>query len=121
MSADNEVSMELPAWLNGIDVAITVCDREGVIITMNERAAKTFAADGGRALVGKSLMACHPEAARQKIRLLMKTGTGNSYTIEKNGVKKLIHQEPWYRDGEMGGLVEFSIVIPFSLPHFVRG
>ena len=113
--------MELPAWLNGIDVAVTVCDRQGVIIAMNRRAGKTFAADGGLSLVGKNLMDCHPETAQQKIRSLLATGASNDYTIEKNGVKKLIHQEPWYRDGEMGGLVEFSIVIPFSLPHFVRG
>ena len=113
--------MELPAWLNGIDVAITVCDRQGIIIAMNERATETFAADGGLSLVGKNLMDCHPETARQKIRSLLATGAGNSYTIEKNGVKKLIHQEPWYRNGEISGLVEFSIVIPVSLPHFVRG
>ncbi len=113
--------MELPAWLNGIDVAVTVCDREGIIIAMNERATKTFAADGGRALLGTNLMDCHPEAARQKIRSLMETGASNSYTIEKNGVKKLIHQEPWFKDDKMGGLVEFSIILPFSLPHFVRG
>ncbi len=113
--------MEFPAWLNGIDVAITVCNREGVILAMNERAAKTFAADGGLSLVGKNLMDCHPETARQKIRSLLATGASNDYTIEKNGVKKLIHQEPWYRKGEMGGLVEFSIVIPVRLPHFVRG
>ena len=113
--------MEWPDWLNGIDVAITVCDRDGVILAMNERAAKTFAADGGLSLVGRNLMDCHPEAARQKIRSLMASGASNDYTIEKNGVKKLIHQEPWYRAGEMGGLVEFSVVIPVSLPHFVRG
>lgn len=113
--------MDDPTWLNGIDVAITVCDRDGVITYMNERAGKTFAADGGQALVGKNLMDCHPETARQKIRTLLATATSNTYTIEKNGVKKLIHQEPWYRDGEMGGLVEFSFVIPQALPHFVRG
>lgn len=112
--------MEFPAWLNGIDVAITVCDREGTIIYMNAQAERTFAADG-LSLVGKNLMDCHPETARQKIRSLLATGASNDYTIEKNGVKKLIHQEPWYREGEMGGLVEFSVVIPVSLPHFVRG
>jgi len=108
-------------WLNGGDVAITVCDRQGIIIYMNEQARRTFAADGGKALVGKSLMDCHPETARQKIRAIMETGASNSYTIEKNGVKKLIHQAPWFQDGEMGGLAEFSMVIPVSLPHFVRG
>ncbi len=113
--------MESSAWIEGIDVAVTVCDREGVIVCMNEMAAKTFAPDGGKALLGKSLMNCHPEPARRKIRRIMETGAANSYTIEKNGAKKLIHQAPWYRDGEMAGLVEFSIVIPFDLPHFVRG
>jgi transcriptional regulator with PAS, ATPase and Fis domain len=113
--------MESPAWLNGIDVAVTVCDREGVIMYMNEQATKTFSADGGRTLIGKNLMACHPGPARQKIRAIMETGAGNSYTIEKNGVKKLIHQAPWFQDGELGGLVEFSMVLPSSLPHFKRG
>jgi len=112
--------MELPAWLNGIDVAITVCDREGSIIYMNGQAMKTFAAGGGKALLGKKLWDCHPEAAREKIRRLMAAGASNSYTIEKNGVKKLIHQAPWHENGELAGLVEFSLVIPPALPHFVR-
>jgi len=113
--------MKIASWLAQVDVAVTACDRDGIIIYMNDEAGKTFAADGGKALVGKNLMDCHPEHARQKIRRIMETGVANSYTIEKNGVKKLIHQAPWYREGEMGGLVEFSIVIPFDLPHFKRG
>lgn len=113
--------MDNSNWLNGVDVAITVCDRQGIIICMNERAGRTFAADGGRALVGKSLLDCHPETARQKIRALMEAGGSNSYTIEKNGVKKMIHQAPWFQGDEMGGLVEFSLVIPQDLPHFIRG
>ncbi|MCU0275529.1 MAG: PAS domain-containing protein [Acidobacteria bacterium] len=113
--------MELPAWLNGLDVAVTVCDRLGVIVFMNAQAARTFAADGGKALLGKTLWACHPEAAQEKIRRLLATGAANSYTIEKNGVRKLIHQAPWSENGVLSGLVEFSIVIPSELPHFKRG
>ena len=112
--------MENPAWMNGIDVAVTVCDREGIIIYMNDQATRTFAADGGKALLGKNLWDCHPEAARKKIQRIMTTGASNSYTIEKNGVKKLIHQTPWRENGELAGLVEFSLVIHFALPHFVR-
>lgn len=113
--------MELPAWLNGIDVAVTVCDRRGVIVFMNEKSVRTFAADGGLALIGKNLMDCHPETARQKIRSILATGVSNTYTIEKQGVRKLIHQAPWYEKNELSGLVEFSIVIPAELPHFKRG
>lgn len=113
--------MELPAWIDGMDVAVTVCDREGIIVYMNGKSAQTFAADGGRALLGKNLMDCHPEPAREKICRIMATGISNSYTIEKNGVKKLIHQVPWLEKGVIAGLVEFSLVIPLDLPHYVRG
>ena len=112
--------MDTSAWMNNMDVAVTVCDREGIIVYMNDQATRTFAGDGGKALLGKNLWACHPEAANEKIRRLMATGAGNSYTIEKNGVKKLIHQVPWRESGEIAGLVEFSLVIPAVLPHFVR-
>jgi hypothetical protein len=44
----------------------------------------------------------------------------NAYTIEKRGVRKLIYQAPWYRDGIFQGLVELSLDIPASMPHFVR-
>jgi len=108
-------------WQDGMDVAVTVCDREGIIVYMNDQSVRTFAADGGKALLGKNLWDCHPEAAREKIRRIMATGASNSYTIEKNGVKKLIHQTPWRENGELRGLVEFSLVIPLVLPHFFRG
>ena len=112
--------MTSSSWLNGIPVAITVCDRDGKIVYMNDQAVQTFASDGGKALMGKNLWACHPEAANEKIRRLMATGESNSYTIEKNGVKKLIHQVAWRENSEPAGLVEFSLVIPPALPHFVR-
>lgn len=112
--------MDTSIWLNGMEVAITVCDREGAIVYMNEQSARTFAADGGKGLLGKKLWDCHPEAAREKIRRLMAANAANSYTIEKNGVKKLVHQVPWRENGQPAGMVEFSMVIPETLPHFVR-
>ena len=108
------------SWAAEFPGAITVCDREGTIIEMNDRAAQTFQSDGGKDLVGKSLLECHPEPSRSKLRSLMETGRTNVYTIEKNGVKKLIYQAPWYRDGVRMGIVELSLEIPFELPHFVR-
>ena len=66
-------------------------------------------------------MDCHPEPARHKLLHLLETQGTNAYTIEKNGVKKLIYQSPWYKDnGEFGGLVELSLEIPMEMPHFVR-
>ncbi len=109
------------AWVKELKAAITVCDREGVALEMNDRAAETFASDGGRALVGKSILDCHPERARALFEELLRTGGTNVYTIEKNGVKKLIYQAPWFVDGEYRGIVELSLPIPFEVPHFVRG
>jgi transcriptional regulator with PAS, ATPase and Fis domain len=107
-------------WVNEFPAAIIVCDEQGIIVEMNERAAHNYARDGGRALIGKSVLDCHPEPARTKLQQLLETQQKNVYTIEKNGVKKLIYQSPWYREGKFAGLVELSLEIPFEMPHFVR-
>ena len=108
-------------WVKEFPGAITVCDRDGVVLEMNERAAEVFAADGGRALVGTNVLACHPEPARTKLAGMLASGEANVYTIEKDGVKKLIYQAPWHRDGAYAGFVELSLVVPFAPAHFVRG
>jgi hypothetical protein len=112
--------MTMGAWIREFAAAITVCDADGIILEMNERACATFAKDGGAALVGTSLYACHPEPARTKLEGLLKSGRPNCYTIEKGGVKKLIYQSPWYEGGRYRGVVEISIPLPAEIPHFVR-
>ncbi len=109
------------AWVKEFGGAVTVCDAAGIILEMNDRAAAVFAADGGRALIGSSVLACHPEQARARLAGMLAAGQRNVYTIEKNGVKKLIYQSPWYRGGAYAGFVELSLEIPAELPHFVRG
>lgn len=109
-------------WANELPfVAITVSDKEGNIIEMNDRSAMTFQKSGGRELIGKKLMDCHPEKAQKIISEMMSNPNTNAYTIEKEGLKKLIYQTPWYENGEFGGLVEFSIVLPNDMPHYIRG
>jgi hypothetical protein len=112
--------MESHDWADTLGVAITVCDRDGIVVAMNERSKATFAKDGGGALVGRSLFGCHGDASSELIRALLAEGRTNAYTIEKNGVRKLIYQTPWRRDGEIAGLVELSLPIPAELPHYVR-
>lgn len=107
-------------WVEQFPGAVTVCDRDGVIVAMNDRSAATFEADGGRALVGKSMLACHPEPARTTLAGLLAEPRVNAYTIEKRGVRKLIYQAPWHQDGQYRGLVELSLELPDALPHFVR-
>jgi PAS domain-containing protein len=107
-------------WAEEFPGAITVCDPDGVILEMNERACRTFEAQGGRSLVGRNLFDCHPEAAGTKLKALMASRTPNAYTIEKNGIRKLIYQTPWFRDGVYHGFIELALEIPRTMPHFVR-
>ncbi len=104
-----------------INVAVTVCDKEGIILYMNKKSIATFQKDGGAALIGKNLFNCHPGQSKEKLAALIKNQQANSYTIEKNGVHKMIHQTPWFENGEFKGLIEFSFEIPEEIPHFVRG
>jgi len=109
------------AWLKEFPGAVTVCDAQGVILDMNDKAARTFEKDGGYALIGKNLLDCHSEASRAKLVDMLARRATNVYTIEKQGVKKIIYQTPWTRDGQYAGFVEISLEIPFGeLPHFVR-
>jgi transcriptional regulator with PAS, ATPase and Fis domain len=109
------------SWLEEFPGAITVCDARGIILEMNARAAQVFQDQGGKTLIGRNLLDCHPEPSRTKTQRLLATGERNVYTIEKGGVRKLVYQAPWYANGVFAGLVELSLELPETLPHFVRG
>ncbi len=108
------------AWVKQFVGAVTVVDKGGIILDMNDRAARGYEAEGGRALIGRNILDCHPEPARTKVEQLLREQRANIYTIEKRGVRKLIHQSPWYKDGQYAGLVELSLELPAEMPHFVR-
>ena len=107
-------------WAEAMNCAVTVCDKEGVIVYMNRKSRETFCKDG-RSLIGANLFGCHPEHAREKIRRMLSTGESNSYTIQKHGVRKMIYQTPWRgATGAIAGMVEISMVIPAEMPHYNR-
>jgi len=107
-------------WAQEFSGSVTVSDIHGTLLEMNDKAAETFAEDGGMDLIGSNVFDCHPEPARSKLIELYKTRKINMYTIEKQGNKKMIYQAPWYNDGQFTGYVELSLEIPFDLPHFKR-
>lgn len=109
-----------PTWIKEFPGSITVCDVDDIILAMNDKALKTFESQGGEELIGTQLLDCHPEPARSKLQHLLDTRQANVYTIEKNGVHKLIYQSPWYEQGEYRGLIELSLEIPVEMPHFIR-
>lgn len=109
--------MENYEWAERMNCAVTVCDTECRILFMNEKSRATFGE-----MTGQSMAGCHSERSRRKISELLAAGGTNAYTIEKNGVRKMIYQTAWRRnDGSVGGLVEISMVIPAEMPHYVRG
>ncbi len=111
----------MPAdWPDEIAAGIVVCDVNGVIIYMNKQAVADFKSYGGRELIGKNVLDCHPPQAKQKLQELLTRQESNVYTIEKRGVKKIVYQAPWYREGAYSGLVEISFVLLPGMPDFVR-
>jgi transcriptional regulator with PAS, ATPase and Fis domain len=107
-------------WIEKLDGNVIVSDASGTIIYMNEKAISNYEKEGGRNLIGRNLMDCHNESSWQKILEIMTTHKNNVYTIEKKGKKKIIYQSPWFKDGEFRGIIEFSLEIPFDMPHYVR-
>ena len=111
--------METKDYLKGLNVAITISAKDGEILYQNDSSI-----DVNGDVRGKNMMGCHNERSQQIIRHLINDAATNVYTISKKGKKKLIYQTPWYEDDAkqvVGGLVEFSIVLPDEMPHYDRG
>lgn len=99
-------------YLNTVNFAATVCDKEGIVLYQNERAIKR---DGD--VAGKNLYDCHGEEAGQMIRHMIETGSANTYQTVRNGKHKLVHQTPWYDEGgAVAGLIEMAIDLPDNIP-----
>ena len=107
-------------YFKEVNLAVTICDKDGKIIEMNDKSRKTFLKPGREDLIGKNVLDCHPEPARSMSADMLKNPRTNAYTIEKEGVKKLIYQTPWYENGEFMGFMELSMEIPFEMKHAIR-
>jgi hypothetical protein len=112
--------LDFHPWVKELQGDVTACDKDGMIVSMNDGAVRTFSERGGEKLMGTSIFDCHPEPCRSKLKALMESRKKNIYTIQKNGLRKLIFQAPWYRDGEYAGYVEIDLEIPREMPHFNR-
>jgi transcriptional regulator with PAS, ATPase and Fis domain len=109
------------AWVKEFPGAIIVCDPQGIILEMNQRAIKSYESQGGAGLIGTNLMDCHPQSAREKLKGLMERQEANCYTIERKGSHRFIYHTPWYQEGKYAGFVEIVMTVPAEIPHFVRG
>lgn len=107
-------------WVKEFSGAIVVCNKEGVIVDLNDEAATMFADRGGMELVDSVIFDCHPESCRAKLEKLMYSRQKNIYTIQKDGRRELIFQTPWYCDGLYAGYLELILELPWDMPHFNR-
>jgi len=107
-------------WVKEFSGTVTVCDKEGVIIGLNDASIRQFSERGGETLIGSCIYDCHPEPARTKFKELMKSRRQNIYTIQKDGRKKLVFQSPWFRNGEFAGYLDMTVEIPWEMPHYNR-
>ena len=114
-------------YFKGINIAVTVSDKDGNVIYQNDSSI-----DVNGDARGRNLEHCHNPKSWEMICHMLKEDVSNVYTISKKGKKKLIYQTPWYEteNGERrmenekrepAGLVEFSIILPEEMPHYDRG
>ena len=106
-------------YFEGADVAVTICAKDGTILDMNRKSRRTFLKPG-QEIIGHNVLDCHPEPARSLLADLLENPRSNVYTVEKEGVRKLIFQTPWYDGDQYAGFMELSMVLPETVPHRVR-
>ncbi|MFB6317390.1 hypothetical protein [Saccharicrinis sp. FJH54] len=99
-------------WIKEFDGAVTVCNRDFIIVYMNETSIKEFEKYGGEGLIGQNLLDCHNAVSREMIKEQMKTGQPHTYINDKkDGRRKVIHQSPWMENDKIKGLVEISFYL----------
>ncbi len=103
-------------WMKDFPASINICDKNGTLIYLNKKAAKSFEKEGGDNLLGTNIIDCHPPGkSREKLFDMLENRSINYYMIEKNNMRKFIYQAPWYDDGEFMGIAEIVMEIPGEL------
>lgn len=101
--------------INELPGSVTICDKDGIIVSLNTQAAQQYLTQGGLKLIGRPVFDCHPEAARTKLGELMASRRQNLYFSVKAGHPKIVFQSPWYLGEEYAGFLDITIEIPAEL------
>ena len=112
--------MEKHAWYKVFPGPITVTDKNGTVIEMNEGSENLYEKDGGYAVLGRNAITCHPSGTQEKVRQIYETQSFNIYSITKDSKKRLVYQAPYFIEGEFSGIVELTLDLPEDIPHFDR-
>jgi nitrogen-specific signal transduction histidine kinase len=84
-------------WIDEFNGAVTICNRQGIIVYMNRQSEIQFKKYGGKKLFGQSLIDCHPEPARTQLLKMLEKPTENKYITEKNGKKSWLYNLPGWK------------------------
>ena len=107
-------------YFESVDIAVTVCTKDGTILDMNGKSRRTFLKPGREEIIGRNVLDCHPEPARTFLADMLANPRTNIYTVEKEGQKKFIVQTPWYDGDDYAGYMELAVVLPESIPNRIR-
>ncbi len=80
-------------WMDGIQVAVTYCDANGIIRDMNSASIEVFSKDGGEKLIGKNVLDCHPEPGRIQAQRFDRSSTS----------KRIYDREGWSQEINLPG------------------
>ena len=108
------------AWAEEMDVMLTVCDNEGVIVYMNKASILGFHKYGGEELIGQSLLKCHNPQSQKHIEEMLQFPQTNIYITSKETERRLIRQFPWVENGEVKGIIEMSFDLHAEVPEKKR-
>jgi PAS domain-containing protein len=107
-------------WAATYPAEIMVCDREGIIIEMNDVAIRLYENEGGARLIGTNVYDYHQQPARDNLRKLVEQHKHVVYTTEKAGKKKLVSIAPWFQDGAYAGFVLIVLDLPQDMQNIVK-
>jgi len=74
-------------YFKEVNLAVTICDKEGKILEMNDKSRKTFLKPGQEDLIGKNVLDCHPEPAHSLLADITKSPDQCLYYREERGKK----------------------------------
>ncbi len=107
-------------WLEEIDASVTICTLKGIIVYMNKTSIEQFKSYGGVCLLGTNLLECHPDPSKSILKRMLANPANNMYTTEKGGIRHMIYQTPWKKDGKCCGIVEISFRLDKEIPLHIR-
>ena len=95
---------------------IVIADENIDIVYMNKEAIDKYEKYGGKALIGKSLLACHNPASQDEIRQMYKSFAGGDlrpwhYQISEEGYIDLVTVTPIVSNGKVKGCMELVVKI----------